>query len=106
MCIGCYEDAGSPAIINEKTKKAAELIQAIYSHEYGCVGGTAHIVVDDWNLSDEDIDWCIEHSKTDDYYCKELVKLCVDCLIYLKTLTLDERHSTMAISNGIINVKQ
>jgi hypothetical protein len=29
MCYGCYEEAGKPAIVNEKTKKEAELLNNI-----------------------------------------------------------------------------
>jgi len=44
MCYGCYEEAGKPAIVNYKTKKAAELIKDLYEQD-GCgVGGYAHIV--------------------------------------------------------------
>jgi len=50
MCKGCWEEAGSPAIINTKTRAVAKLIDDVYS--YSGAGGNAHIVVDDWNLED------------------------------------------------------
>lgn len=52
MCYGCYEEAGKPAIVNDKIKKAAELVKNLYKQD-GCgAGGYAHIVTDDWNLED------------------------------------------------------
>jgi hypothetical protein len=59
MCKTCWEEDGAYSIINERTKKGAELIEALYISEDGGVGGYAHIVVDDWNLEDGNIDSCL-----------------------------------------------
>lgn len=99
MCYECYKSAGSPTIVNDKTKKAAELINRIYEQE-GCgAGGYAHIVVDDWNLDDSSIDFCINDINNGYSGISEEGKMaCYDCLIYLKQLSEDERYSAMAIS--------
>jgi hypothetical protein len=62
MCEQCYIDAGSPSIINEKTEHAARLIESIYDSPEGGVGGYAHIIVDDWNLDDDSIDFCLNEA--------------------------------------------
>jgi len=103
MCYGCYEEAGKPAIVNERTKKAAELIEEVYE-QYDCgTGGYAHIVVDDWNLDDSSIDFCINAANEGDYDISENGKqACLNCLNYLKELSEDERYSTMAINDKFL----
>lgn len=104
MCYSCYEEAGKPAIINEKTKKAAELIIAIYIEDNCDLGGYAHIVVDDWNLDDLSIDYCIgvaNEGSSD--ITEEGKQACLSCLNHLKTLSEDERYSAMALAENFIN---
>lgn len=86
MCYSCYEEYGKPEIITDKTKLAASLI--------GLVVGSAnlHIVIDDWNLDDDSVIWCIENSDLD-----EEEQMCLDNLF---ALTEDERASAMAIAHG------
>ena len=57
MCFGCYEEFGKPTIINNRTERAAFLIEKVY--EYSLVGGNCHIVTDDWNIDDDSIFWCL-----------------------------------------------
>ena len=105
MCQNCYEEAGSPCIINDKTIKAAELIGVIY--EYAPAGGYAQIVVDDWNLGESDIDFCIAYANKDQPSDPEEIKekaACLECLYYMKSLTEDERYSAMAIHEKMITV--
>jgi hypothetical protein len=101
MCENCFEAAGSPAIINEKTIKASELIEKVYDYE-GC-GGYAHIVTDDWNLEDESIEscinWALENKNQSDV---ESQRATFECLFYLLTLTEEERYSAMALHWEII----
>lgn len=33
MCYECYENAGKPRILNDNTKKAAELIKDLYEQD-------------------------------------------------------------------------
>ena len=103
MCYGCYEEAGKPAIVNEKTKKAAELIKEIYEQDDCGAGGYAHIVVDDWNLGDGDIDFCIDAANKGSYDISEEGKqACLNCLNYLKELSENERYSAMAINRQFV----
>lgn len=56
MCYGCWEEAGKPQIDNEKVRAAVPLIAEVYG--YSCVGGNLHIVLDDWNIEDGNLEFC------------------------------------------------
>lgn len=106
MCYGCYEEAGKSAIVNEKTKKAAKLINDIYEQEDCGAGGYAHTVVDDWNLEDSNTDFCINAANVGEYDISEDGRLaCLNCLNYLKELSIDERYSAMAIHSKFIRLE-
>lgn len=107
MCYKCYENAGKPAILNDKVRKAADLIDEIYDSEDGAVGGLAHIVVDDWNVENNNIDYVIEYAKEDGINKKsdlseETRLACLNAMEFFKELTLEERHSAMALHYGFI----
>jgi len=59
MCRGCYEEYGEPTIDNDKVRRAADLIAKIYEAPGGGAGGNCHIVVDDWNLEDHNVEFCL-----------------------------------------------
>lgn len=103
MCYGCYEEAGSPAIINDKTKAAAVLVAEVY--EYSLVGGNAHIVVDDWNLKDDNILWCLDTALAENVHKADDEQLAAEraCLEALLALTQAERASAMALHDGFIS---
>lgn len=103
MCYGCYEGAGSPAIINDKTKTAAALVAKVY--EYSLVGGNAHIVVDDWNLEDDNIRWCLDTALAENVHEADDEQLAAErvCLEALLALTPPERASAMALHDGFIS---
>lgn len=102
MCLGCYIKAGSPVIVTDATKAAASLIAAIY--EFSCVGGNAHIVVDDWNLGDENIDWCLNEALKTNFHEASIKQLEAEraALTALRALTVSERYSAMALHDKII----
>lgn len=56
MCFGCWEDAGKPAIDTPAVRAAALAIAEVYEHS--CVGGNLHIVLDDWNIEDGNLEFC------------------------------------------------
>ena len=43
----------------EQIKKVADIVDAIY--RFNSVGGNCHIVIDDYNIDDGSIDWCLKH---------------------------------------------
>lgn len=104
MCYACYESYHSPKILNWRVVKAAMLISKIYEHDLA--GGRAHLVVDDWNLEDRNIDFCLDANE--DYYTddpdNELNKVTHQALTLLKELTLEERASAMALHDGFLDV--
>ena len=103
MCYGCYEGAGKPAIVTEKTKAAAALVAKVY--EFSCVGGNAHIVVDDWNLEDDHIRWCLDEALKTNVHEADAEQLAAEraCLEALLALTDDERASAMALHDGFLD---
>lgn len=96
MCWGCYEEYGSPDIENEKTRLCQELILDVY--EFSCVGGNLHVVLDDWNLEDSHIKWCLNEwipkKHNEDSY--EQIKAEIECGLQLLKMSLAERASTLA----------
>jgi hypothetical protein len=56
MCYGCWEEAGKPQIDNARVRAAVSLIEDVYQHS--CVGGNLHIVLDDWNVEDGNLEFC------------------------------------------------
>jgi hypothetical protein len=86
MCYGCWEDEGCPAIDNDSVRKAAEA-----AHELDPFGAF-HIVVEDWNVDDGNIEFCM---KEDDATEQELAwgRL-------LLSMSFDERLSALALADG------
>jgi len=107
MCYTCWVEAGKPRIKNKKTLWAAELIDAVYSNDDCGVGGYAHIVLDDWNLDDDDIDFCITQAEKEVYdnIGEQGRLVCLACLRHLKTLTMEERFSALALQDNFIAVE-
>lgn len=104
MCLGCYEREGSPQIVNEKTVAAAAAVGKVY--EYSSVGGNAHIVLDDWNLDDHNIRWCIDVAiaENSDGDPDEQLAVEREALERLLALTHGERVSALAIHEQLLSV--
>ena len=105
MCETCYDDYGRPNLITEKVKESQKLIDKVY--EYTVNGGYAHIVIDDFNIEDCHIEWClrdIEKDEYDDQYDDpETVKnICRECLLLFKSMSIDERATALALYDKII----
>ncbi len=100
MCYEWYEEEGKPDIVNDGTKKAAELAGAVY--EFNCVGGNCHIVLDDFNIEDEDIEYCLTQSLRNNLHDHTAEQLEIEkaCLLAFKVLSVAERASALAIHEG------
>lgn len=112
MCINCWKEYESPAIVNEKTERAVELIEEVY--EYSSVGGTLHVALDDWNL--DNVEWCLEEIKQamkegekstyydpffhdpEDFQARLAAEL--ECAEHLLTMTVEEVASALAKHDG------
>ena len=79
--------------------RVVALIEEVY--EYNAAGGGAHIVLDDWNIEDDDIQWCIDHLPEYSEAGEERA-VTMACLIAMMGLTIDERASALAIVDGFV----
>ena len=71
-------------LYNKHLDTIREYISCLYHLDGCCTGGLLHIVLDDGNLNDNDIQWCLEQceanplneeSEIGKLICKELLKL-------------------------------
>jgi len=86
MCKGCWSGYGSPKIITEKVTMAQGLLMALY--EAHGAGGNLHILVDDFNIKDSDVDWC------GTFELDDVERPVIDLF---KSMTVDERGSALAM---------
>jgi hypothetical protein len=93
MCYGCWEEEGKPQIDNEKVRLAAYSIFKVFEY-ISPSGGNLHIVIDDWNLEDGNLEFCHEEILKD-YNTIEL-----ECCLRLKILSVEERYSALALHDG------
>lgn len=93
MCRGCWEEEGSPAIVNDRTKLVAGFLE-VDAAEFCCL----HIVTDDFNIDDSHIDFCVEQAQ------KEKHPTCEALALYFRDLSKDERGSALAIYEGFVAV--
>ena len=55
MCYGCWAEMGYPTSTSEAVAHAADLMRVALDYP---VGGNFHIVVEDWNVEDDHIEYC------------------------------------------------
>lgn len=85
MCYGCYEEAGKP-------KPEAEALRlGPLLREVNPFGG-CHIVVEDWNLEEEHIDFCINEPRT--------TSIERELMFQLKALPEDQRYAALAVRDN------
>lgn len=100
MCKGCFEEYGGPTVVNDKVRRAALLVQSIYSHPSGGVGGNMHVHLDDWNLEDEFFE---EEALNQSYHPgapPEYLQTERDCYSLMRTMTLEERAAAIGLQRG------
>jgi hypothetical protein len=96
MCHGCWVEYGQPQIDSSAVREAARAIAAVY--DFSCVGGDLHIVIDDWNLEDDNLEWCAgEIDKNEFHASTEQLASERLCLDLLRPLSEDERASALAL---------
>lgn len=90
MCIGCYEEHGSPRVMNDAVVAAAALIRNADHY------GPLHIFVDDWNAEDSHIDFCAgEAEQRGTELDKQIIAL-------VQPMSHDERLTALALAAGYI----
>lgn len=90
MCIECYdEEYGAVREDTTEVRLAAEAIDRLY--EAHPAGGALHVVVDDWNLEDENLAFCATQEMD------EVERACFDALM---PLSLSARASALGLHEG------
>lgn len=74
-------------------KRIYELIDIIHT-QYNSAGGALHIVIDNKNISDNDIQWCLDNSiiKIEN---EEEKKIYTECAMLLLKLSYSSRKRTL-----------
>lgn len=95
MCEHCWEEEGSPKIDTPEVRAAAEACRA-YDDSNSYI---LHIIIDDWNVRDIDLDvdwaWSLWADQTEEQFF--LARAAVDAL---RPLTERERMSALALMEG------
>lgn len=99
MCKSCWEEHGCPSIISKKTLHVAGLIEELYVDEPA--GSLLHVVLDDWNIDDSNVKWCMsaECAKVCECEMTPLERSIAEAFL---TMTVDERASALALCDGFI----
>ena len=102
MCENCYYQQwhDKDPIQNAKVNTAIKLIDLLYDTEGGAAGGLGHIVFDDANTDDDDIDYCLNNISEYEKF-PECLEISIVCLNYFKTLTKHERDSALYLMNKL-----
>jgi len=93
MCIGCWQEYGSPIIISDAILTAAALAGAVLSVRPS--GGNLHVQLEDWNLEDE----YFEEDEMPVYSQPSIPAECA-CYAAFKELPLIQRASALAKARG------
>jgi hypothetical protein len=106
MCQDCWQDYGSPVLVNPAIAAAVALIDRVYKGTYvnegfypgHAAGGNLHTMLDDWNLE------CSSAHPYTPSYSDAPHQLAVEraCYDQLCRLTLEERASALAWYDGYI----
>ena len=106
MCENCWDKYGHHVIDTPVVRDAAAAIASLY--EVARSGGRLHIVVDDWNLDDDNLDFCEDLIKNEpdrddsDFGGEEPDQRDREraCLGALRRLTEAERGAALALADG------
>jgi hypothetical protein len=88
MCEQCYEDYGSPNP-DAISSAAIPLVDAVY--EWSAVGGNLHIILDDWNIDDENLASCRDY---------DLTIAEAACLAAFEAMTIEQRAACLGEYDG------
>ena len=94
MCKLCWEDAGSPDHREPEVIMAALAVSEAYSHS------GLHILIEDWNVEDHNLDFCqqnMKDRKRDGPAEQKVIDL-------FRKLTVPQRYAALAIDEGIIKL--
>ena len=63
-------------VVDNEIETFTVMVCELYQNDNCIVGGPLHIVLDDDNTSDNDILWCLDHLRDNDYVDDYIAKLC------------------------------
>jgi hypothetical protein len=98
MCSACWSEEGEPAINTPAVREAAAAVEAVYNHS--CVGGNLHIVLDDWNIEDDSLEFCRVQIERGDHGTEEERATERRCHDLMRALSVPERASALALYSG------
>lgn len=93
MCLRCWEEAGSPTELPDDAEELLALIDELYKIEP--TGGPLHIVLDDWNLEEAYIEWCLVNVNRFNPTAQS-VELSVSIGLRLFRISEQQRYAVMA----------
>lgn len=97
------DDGPFDIVRNERTNRVAFLVGKLYEYPAGAVGGHCHIVTDDLNLDDDDIQFCLgELDKKNEYAFlgepdPKMIEIERELLTLMLGMSMQERRSSLAI---------
>ena len=105
MCCGCWEENGADTIVTDEIRALVALAERV--NPFGC----AHVVVEDDNIEDHNIDSCIQDCEADttEPYWEEVNgvarqvtdrEVALEFLRRLKALPYEERNSWVGLQNN------
>jgi len=82
-------------------REAAALVTEVY--RFSCVGGNAHIALDDWNLEDAVLTWCLDEALPLNVHEAGPEQLNAErtALLAMRALTIPERASALALASHL-----
>lgn len=92
MCINCWKAYGSHKIKNSKVEHLISAIENVLG--YNLAGGNLHIVIDDWNIEDEYIQWCADNAIPQEENHEQRIAE-EECAQLFLSCTLPERSSAL-----------
>lgn len=100
MCYSCWEEYNKPTLDTPLIRYAAECIERVY--DYSMTGGHMHITVDDWNIENSHLDTC-EAAINENLFDGPDEQLATEkaCLTALRSLSVEERASALALKEGM-----
>lgn len=91
---------------NDKIQVIDRLITALYDTDFGTSGGLCHIVTDDGNIYDDDLDFVMEYCNRIENQNSPIKELCYLIALLLKQLSFEQRACLMAIRDFGVDIDE
>ena len=63
---------------SEEVTETCELVRHLYNDMHEGAGGMLHIVLDDFNIDDDDLEWCIEYCNQEENRDRHDRDICIE----------------------------